>query len=229
MGGRKLKPLAVQLFAKKGDNKTRHAPSLPNALILGDSISIGYTPMVISQLKGKVKVVRAKANCGDSNRYLRSLPKWLGDTKWDVIHFNMGLHDLCYRHPDSKVQGNRDKVKGTIAVPLAQYEKNLEEIVTRLKATGARLIWASTTVVPEEEAGRHVGDEIKYNTAVRKIMEKHDIRINDLHALSAKFPPKLFKKPGDVHFKPEGSLKLASQVASSIRAALKTPSARKTE
>ena len=197
--------------------KTTSQDGLPNALILGDSISIAYTPIVVKKLKGKVNVTRPRANCGDTNRYRGALPKWLGDKKWDVIHFNVGLHDLCYRHPDSKVQGNRDKVNGSIAVPIDEYEQNLEKIVTKLKATGAKLIWASTTIVPEGEAGRIVGDEVKYNQVAEKIMKKHGIEINDLRELSGTFPASYFRGPGDVHFTAEGSEKLADQVAVFIK------------
>ena len=189
---------------------------LPNVLLIGDSISIGYTPPTIELLKGVANVQRAKANCGDTNRGRSALKKWLKRTKWDVIHFNWGLHDLCYRHPDSKVQGNRDKVNGTIAVPLAEYEKNLEALVLELKQTGATLVWASTTVVPEGEAGRVLGDDVRYNTAAAKIMKKHGIAVNDLHALSTSFNGE-YSAPGNVHFSKPGSAKLAEQVAESIR------------
>lgn len=192
-------------------------PTLPKVLIIGDSISIGYTPAVIELLKGEADVERVKGNCGDTRAGLEKLKKtWLGDTKWDVIHFNWGLHDLCYRNPEAKEQGNRDKVKGTISVPLDQYEKNLDVLVGQLKETGAVLIWAATTVVPEDEAGRIVGDDIKYNAVAAKVMQKHGIAINDLHALSKGFAGK-YSKPGNVHYDQEGSGKLAEQVAASIR------------
>jgi hypothetical protein len=121
---------------------------LPKVFLIGDSISIGYTPKVVDQLQDKAFVSRAKANCGDTNRGLSALDGWLGKTKWDIIHFNWGLHDLCYRNPDVKTVGNRDKVNGAQSVPLDQYRKNLEALVLRLKKTGAKLIWASTTKVP---------------------------------------------------------------------------------
>ena len=196
--------------------KIKHDKSLPNVLLWGDSISIGYTRYVIPMLAGKANVSRIKGNSGDTNRGLKSIKKWLGKKKWDVIHFNHGLHDLCYRHPQSKVQGNRDKKKGTMAVPLEQYEKNLETIVLELKKTGAKLIWASTSVVPEKEAGRFVEDAVKYNAAAKKIMDKHGIAINDLHALTTAFDKSLFIRVGDVHFKDEGYAKIAKQVAIAI-------------
>ena len=202
------------------EQRTESKESLPNVLIIGDSISIGYTPVVIEQLKGVANVQRVKSNCGDTQRGLQSLHAWLGDTQWDVIHFNWGLHDLCYRHPESKVYGKRDKVNGSVAVPLEQYGKNLHALVLQLLQTDATLIWASTTLVPQGEAGRRVGDELKYNAVAKAIMLKHGVAINDLHALTASFPPQLFSRPGDVHYKKEGSAQLAQQVASVIQRAL---------
>jgi len=200
--------------------RTKCKANLPNVLLTGDSISIGYTPVVIEQLKGVANVQRVKSNCGDTQRGLQSLHAWLGDTQWDVIHFNWGLHDLCYWHPESKVYGKRDKVNGSVAVPLEQYGKNLQALVLQLLQTDATLIWASTTLVPQGEAGRRVGDELKYNAVAKAIMLKHGVAINDLHALTASFPPQLFSRLGDVHYKNEGSAQLAQQVASVIQRAL---------
>jgi len=55
-------------------------------------------------------------------------------------------------------------------VPIDQYAINLEKLVTRLSQTKAKLIWASTTLVPEKEAGRRVGDELKYNAIAKKLL-----------------------------------------------------------
>ena len=144
------------------------------------------------------------------------LDRWVGETEWDVIHFNWGLWDLCYRHPQSKVQGRRDKERGTLTMSLAQYEKNLDQLTARLKKTKAKLIWAHTTTVPKGEAGRKVGDDDKYNEAALRVMKKHGIQINDLNALTDSFPAELFVRPGDVHFKTEGSKKIGLAVAEKI-------------
>lgn len=196
---------------------------LPNVLILGDSISIGYTLPVRKLLVGKANVFRPMRkdgkgpdNCGDTTIGMANIDKWLGDTKWDVIHFNWGLWDLCYRHPESKAQGKRDKVRGTLSTKPEDYEKNLETLVARLKKTGAKLIWASTSVVPEGEVGRHVGDDAKYNSIAQRVMERNQIQINDLHATTKAFPADHFVGPGDVHFTSAGSAKLAEQVAAEI-------------
>lgn len=137
-----------------------------------------------------------------------------------MIHFNWGLHDLCYRSPESKAQGNRDKVNGKQSVPIEEYEKNLEAIVGRLEKTGARLIFATTTVVPEGEVGRVVGDDERYNTAAVRLMQKHGVVINDLHATSKAFPAHFFVGPGNVHFTNQGSEALAEQVMAAIETAL---------
>ena len=203
---------------------TAEAPTgadLPQVLIIGDSISLGYTPHVVKQLAGKAVVQHHKGNAQHTGTGLKKLDQWLGETEWDVIHFNWGLWDLCYRHPQSKVQGRRDKVNGTITTPLPQYEKNLDELVARLKKTNAKLIWAPTTYVPEDEAGRIVGDDMKYNAAAAKIMKKHGVSINDLHTLTSKFPADLFSAPGNVHYTQDGYQKIAQQVTEHISQAIK--------
>ena len=189
--------------------------SLPNVLIIGDSISIGYTRQVRDGLRGKANVIRPNTNCGDTQMGLAGLKKWIGVNHWDVIHFNWGLWDLCYRNPQSKNQGQRDKVNGKLSTSLEDYEKNLETLVLQLRATGATLIWASTTVVPAGEAGRLTGDEVKYNVAAERIMKKYGVQIDDLYATSKALSPEC-TKPGDVHYTSEGYAKLAAQVVAKV-------------
>jgi len=196
------------------------AKDLPKALLIGDSISIGYTPHVVATLKGKVDVTHHRGNAQHTGTGLKMLDRWVGKTQWDVIHFNWGLWDLCYRHPQSKEQGRRDKKRGTLTTSLEQYEKNLDQLAVRLKKTKAKLIWAHNTTVPEGEAGRKVSDDDKYNEAAARVMKKHGIEINDLNSLTDSFPAELFTAPGNVHFKTEGSKKLGQAVAEKITEAL---------
>ena len=118
--GRKKNPA----FAKVAEE-----PNLPRVLIIGDSISIGYTAGVREQLKNTANVHRVPGNAGHTGMGLANLEKWLNEKngKWDLIHFNWGLWDLCYRHPESKNQGKRDKVNGTITNSPVLYAANLEK------------------------------------------------------------------------------------------------------
>src|SRR5262245_44134726 len=112
-------------------------PALPRVLLIGDSISIGYTVAVQKALASKANVHRIPENGADTANGLKKIESWLGDSRWDVIHFNWGLHDLKVT-PD----GGRQ-------VPIEMYERNLVMLVEHLKDTGAQLIWATTTPVPE--------------------------------------------------------------------------------
>jgi hypothetical protein len=53
-------------------------PGLPRVLILGDSISIGYTRLVRRQLEGRANVHRPAENCAETANGLKNLDKWLG-------------------------------------------------------------------------------------------------------------------------------------------------------
>lgn len=186
-------------------------------LIIGDSISIGYTPFVKKSLSDKADVFHNKGNAQHTGTGKEMLEEWLGDTEWDIIAFNWGLWDLCYRHPESKVQGNRDKINGTITFTIEQYAANMDTIVTRLKSTGAKLLFITSTVIPPNEAGRFEGDEIKYNNAALAIMKKHGIAVHDLHQYSIDIHKKHMQGEGDVHYTTDGYKALSESVIEAIR------------
>ncbi|GMV99362.1 MAG: hypothetical protein AMXMBFR84_05010 [Candidatus Hydrogenedentota bacterium] len=191
----------------------------PNVLIIGDSISIGYMKPLESLLQGKAVVVHNPGNAAHSGKGLENIEAWLGDTQWDVIHFNHGLHDLKY--VDDAGKNVASKELGHIQIPLEQYAKNLEAIVDRLKKTGAKLIFATTTPFPEKPDGplREVADVTRYNEAALEIMKRHEVAIDDLYTFAL---PRLteIQIPKNVHFTEEGSKVLAQEVARHIEAAL---------
>ena len=189
---------------------------LPKVLIIGDSISIGYTPFVKKMLSGKAEIFHNEGNAQSTWLGLEKLDSWLEGKDWDVIHFNWGLWDLCYRHPDSKVYGNRDKVNGTIDTSLEQYGINIEKLVLRLKVTGAKLIFATITPVPEGEAGRFPKDPLRYNSIALAVMKENNVAINDLYSIMENQILKYQTMEGDVHYNEEGYKILGSKVAQSI-------------
>ncbi|MHC4625120.1 MAG: SGNH/GDSL hydrolase family protein [Planctomycetota bacterium] len=196
------------------ENKT----TLPRVLLIGDSISMGYLPHVQRLLKGTAYVEHPPGNCESTMTGLRQLDRWLGGEGWDVIHFNWGLHDLKY--VDS--EGRKVAVSvGTQKVTVEQYEKNLQELVIRLKRTGAKLVFATTTPVPEGARGRVRGDAARYNSVAVEIMKKHSIRVNDLYGLAMERLGDV-QRPRNVHFtEPQGYEFLARQVAAEIQNVLR--------
>ncbi len=185
---------------------------VPRVLLIGDSISGGYTVPVRVLLKGKANVHRIPANGGPTTKGLKNIKAWLGESKWDVIHFNWGLHDLKFGN-----DGNKQ-------VPLDEYERNLRELVKQLKATNAKLVWCATTPVPEGDMdhGRKNSDVIAYNAIARKIMDENGVAVDDLYTFAL---PQLkqIQLRANVHFSPEGSAVLAKQVVASIETALPKP------
>ncbi len=206
-GGQKLRPE----FQPVTDD-----PNLPRVLILGDSISIGYTLPLRAALKGIANLHRPPENCASTKQGLAKIDKWLGTGKWDVIHFNWGLHDLKHINKDGKMvppdQGKRQ-------VPPEQYAKNLEMLVERLEKTGAILIWRPTTPVPQGAYGRVPGDENLYNQIALRIMKRHGIQVDDLNPFILSKPVP-HTKPDNVHFTKEGSQMLAGRIAATIKKAL---------
>ena len=198
---------------------------LPNVLILGDSISIGYTPFVKEILLNEANIVRPvyddgkPENCEGTTKGVKEINRWIGDTKWDVIHFNFGLHDI--KHVDPKTGKNSNNPNHPHQAGLKHYKKNLEKIVEVLKSTGAKLIFATTTPYPDhvENPLRKPGMAEKYNKAALKIMYKNGIAINDLYTF---MKPRMnyLQLPHNVHFTEAGYKALSIKVADRIREAL---------
>ena len=194
-------------------------PGLPRVLLIGDSISIGYTLQVRALLQGRANVHRPRENCGDTARGLSRLDAWLGTNKWEVIHFNFGLHDLKYLDAQGKYVPPE---QGRQVAPVSQYESNLRQLVVRLQRTNAKLFFATTTPVPAGTLGRVEHAEIAYNAAAARVMQETGIAIDDLHAFVAPRQAEV-QLPNNVHFTPKGYEGLAATVVASISSALPAP------
>jgi len=206
------------LCAASGLPRAAAADDLPQVLILGDSISMGYTPFVVEQMKEEAEVSRPKENCAGTLKGVERIDAWLGDTDWDVIHFNWGLHDLKRVKEDGQNSDNPDDPRQSEP---GAYQEQLLYLVERMKETGATLVFATTTDFPDLPDGpvRHAADAVKYNAIALGIMNEHGVAINDLYGFTK---PRLadLQKPNNVHFTETGSQALAEQVADAIRGAL---------
>ncbi len=220
-----FKPKNLALAANT-QNPDQIDPTLPNVLLIGDSISMGYTPFVRKSLAGKANVYRVPTNGGPTTKGVEFLTDWLAERKWQLIHFNFGLHDLKHVAADAKNDNIVDATSpgARIQVALQDYRRNLEQMVPAMKATGAQLLWAETTPVPAGAKGRLPAAVAEYNAAAAEVMKQHNIPTIPLHATAAARPE--LQRPKDVHFTDAGSEHLAGTVATGILEALKSPAAK---
>lgn len=105
-------------------------PDLPRILIIGDSISRGYTLPVRHELAGTANVVRVPENAGSSRNGLSQLDTWLNrNGRYDIIFVNFGIHD---RRMD-----------------VNEYRQNIAAITKRLKQHAEKVYWVNTTPIPD--------------------------------------------------------------------------------
>jgi lysophospholipase L1-like esterase len=178
-------------------------------VLIGDSIRLGYAPLVAKKLAGKAVIVSPKENGGDSSNVLKHLDEWVIQQKPAVAHLNCGLHDLKHSRKDKKHQ-----------VGLDAYEANLKEIVSRIqKQTNAVLIFASTTPILDDRHAkrkaafdRFEADVKKYNEVAARVMKGAGVPINDLHGVVVRGGPEKLLGGDGTHYTAEGNERLADAV-----------------
>ena len=198
-------------------------PKLPRVLIVGDSVAFMYYDAVKAALKGVANCHIIDDNCWSVYRGSTFADYWLGDYKhtgmqWDVIQFNSGLHDLKQSSPSVPY-----------AVPLDRYKKYLEKEAEVLRRTGAKLIWCTTTPVPNSTGGkygRQKGASVEFNKAAMEVMRKYpEIQINDLYKVVNDSPAfDKWRKGSNVHFGAAEQPILGKAVADAVVMALKSKS-----
>jgi lysophospholipase L1-like esterase/dienelactone hydrolase len=186
-------------------------------LLLGDSIRLGYAPLVAKKLDGAAEVVHHKENGGDTATTLKNLDKWLEGVKPTVVHFNCGLHDLKF-----------GKKANAHQVPIDEYEKNLRAIVARLKEVTPHLVFATTTPILDDRHAQRKGDFDRfdkdvtaYNERAVKVMLELGVPVDDLNRIVRDGGAgELIGKDG-THYTPAGSERLADAVTDCVRRQLR--------
>jgi lysophospholipase L1-like esterase len=165
--------------------------------LVGDSITRAYFAAVESNLKGKAYCARIATSKAIGDPALPAqLTTFLPEAKFDVVHFNIGMHGWEYSEDE--------------------YRQYLPELLAAIRkgAPGAKLVWASTTPVRKDKSpGPNNERIVARNRIAREFFEKQNIAIDDLHAVMADHAD---LHSDDVHFNPEGSKMLAAQVAASV-------------
>jgi lysophospholipase L1-like esterase len=164
---------------------------LPRVLLIGDSITRGYYPVVQKQLQGKAFVDRLSTSAFVSDPMLAAqIAMVLGNTHYDIIHFNNGMHG--WQHSEEEYR--------------TSYPALVETM--RQHAPSAKLICATTTplkvsvpVKPDEP--RSSDERIAARNAIAlEIVKPQGIAIDDLFT-PMKAHPELHSD--NVHFNPQGT------------------------
>ena len=175
--------------------------NLPRVLLVGDSICQGYQGKVAAKLDGKANVTYwASSYCVTSPGYLRLLAFYLDEAKYDVIHFNNGLHSCD--------------------TPVADYEKSCRAALQLIKKKQpkAKIVWASSTPLNTENAAK-AEKVAALNAAARRAAESvEDVVENDLYSLANPLDRKAYWVDTH-HYTDAGYELLASQVAEMVSAA----------
>ncbi len=134
---------------------------LPRVFLIGDSICNGYQGEVRNILNEKMNVSYwVSSYCVTSPGYLKLLSFYLDEVKYDVIHFNNGLHSL--------------------STPTADYAKGMKAALQliRLKQPQAKIIWVAST--PLKDANKTAKAKELNEASLKTISELGGIAVNDL-------------------------------------------------
>jgi hypothetical protein len=174
--------------------------NLPRVLLIGDSITRDYYSSVEKHLEGKAYVARlATSRFASDPVLLQEIALVLDNTKFDIIHFNNGMHG--WQHSEEEYRGAFPKILQVI----------------RTHAPKAKLIWATTTTLKESKpnnANEASDERIATRNAIGLTCIKgQDIALDDLNALVRGHPE---YHSDNVHFNADGIRIEAAQVAASI-------------
>ena len=190
---------------------------LPRVLLIGDSIRLGYAPLVAKKLAGKAEIISPESTGMDMPGTLKQLDKWLADHKPLIVHFNCGLHDL-------KVS----KKTQAFQVPPDQYEANLKQIVATIQKSTPHVVFANTTpIIDDRHAARKADfdrfdkDVKAYNQRAVKVMTELGVPVDDLNRIVIDGGENDLLGKDGTHYTPAGYERLANAVADSISRQLK--------
>ena len=178
---------------------------MKKVLLLGDSIRLSYQALVGEKLGSRAEVVGPADNCRFTKYTLWYVNLWVDELgKPDIIHWNNGLWDV-YRH----------NILAGIFTPLDEYLCELKRILTELRKTDAKIMWASTTPVnPNHQFCRNPDIDL-YNKAAEEFMKAENIEINDLNNL-VKEKIQLFICEDNIHLTDQGKEVCAEAVAAAM-------------
>lgn len=186
----------------------------PNLLSIGDSISVGYIT-ALSREMSEYDVKHPDDNCRNSFYTLANVDSWLNEFQDNsIIIWNNGVWDSTTEY---WYETNKDFVQAPrewYGTSLANYESNLIQIARKLKATGARVVFLTTTEIksPPFEPLK----ELLLNEIAKRVLPAEGVEVFDLHKLSTEIPN---SRPNqwDVHFTREANVIFAQKIAEFLK------------
>ncbi|PSR56183.1 G-D-S-L family lipolytic protein [Adhaeribacter arboris] len=162
------------------------APKTKTVVFFGDSITQaavkpgGYIDVLNQELTKSGKSSRFNlVGAGISGNKVPDLQKRLATDvlakKPDLVFIYIGINDVWhFTHPCCK-----DKAGGT---PVGQYETGLKDIINQIKATGAKVVLCTPSVIGEKPDGSNAEDAMleQYATISRKVARETKVKLCDL-------------------------------------------------
>ena len=186
---------------------------LPTVLVIGDSISLGYTPYLKEELKGNAVVKHIGENARSSTYGCENIGRWIKNDSIDIILFNWGLWDLVYRLPAEGNFGEKSKNRGIQQTDSVTYSNNLEKIIASLRSNNAELYFVTTTYIPNSEPGMFTEDAEKYNSIAKRVMNENGIEIIDIYDISKDLHSKYGKGDNNIHYTKKGYKELGIYIS----------------
>jgi len=185
------------------------------AVLVGDSIRLGYEPVVVDLLGVDATVSATLENCGSTDDILANYDAWVTArlAPGAVVHLNAGLHDV------RRIGGAWTEPQ----VSVDAYRGNLERLVGRLITSPGcdRVILATTTYVHDvrhahgARPNRFLADVVAYNEVLVDVAGHHAIEVDDLFAVTAADPAQFLSADG-VHLSEAGNAAVAGAVVRAL-------------
>jgi lysophospholipase L1-like esterase len=178
------------------------AENLPKLFLVGDSISIYYTPYLETDLSNNYSFSRKTSPTvesikdqlsdpnvqgGNSRMVLEYLEERYAESNFapDIVLINCGLHDI-----------KRLPKTDAISIDPAEYRANLERMTSLIRKHHGTIVWINTTPVDDKrhnelskEFYRYNRDVVKYNDIAKGVFTRANAPIIDLYTFTKQLGP----------------------------------------
>lgn len=188
----------------------------PRVLIIGDSISLGYTPFVMTPYANvehngpcfiqPYQHYRDDTNAEGSEHQANCIKQWLANGPYAVVHFNAGIWDV-------------DTCTPLLNRSLSDYLMDLQKELDAIRESGATPIFATTTPIAPNGICVENSKVIEYNAAAIEMMQSQGVQIDDLYSTTLPYND-TDHVPGGIHWTDAAYQIMAQQVSASINEAV---------